>query len=102
MPEGNGLEGKVALVTGGGSGIGEAIVKQMASRGVRVVVADYDLSAAERVASEIGGEDKAFAVKADVADPPAVDAMVRSTLDAFGQLNIAVNNAGIGGEASLT
>jgi NAD(P)-dependent dehydrogenase (short-subunit alcohol dehydrogenase family) len=98
----NGLEGKVALVTGGGSGIGEAIVREMADRGARVVVADFDVPAAERVASGLGGKDKAAAVRVDVADPAAVDAMVRFTTETFGKLDIAVNNAGIGGEASPT
>jgi len=102
MAEGDGFEGKVALVTGGGSGIGEAIVKEMAGRGARVVVADFDVPAAERVASEMGGKDQAAAVKVDVADPVAVEAMVRFTTETYGRLDIAVNNAGIGGEANPT
>src|SRR5688500_9520352 len=98
----NGLEGKVALVTGGGSGIGEAIVKEMADRGARVVVADFDVPAAERVASALGAKDKAVAVEVDGAAPEAVEAMVRFTTETFGRLDIAVNNAGIGGEANAT
>jgi len=98
----NGLEGKVALVTGGSSGIGEAIVKEMAARGAKVVVADLNLPGAERVAGEAGGNDKAAAVKVDVADPSSVEAMVRFVLETYGRLDVAVNNAGIGGEANLT
>ena len=97
------FKGKVAIVTGGGSGIGEATVSALAARGAHVVVADFNLAGAERVArsaSEAGGE--AAAVKVDVADPPSVEAMVRFALDTYGRLDVAVNNAGIGGEANPT
>src|SRR5690606_24242557 len=81
---------------------GEAIVKAMAGRGAKVVVADFNVEAAERVASEVGGKDKAAAVKVDVADPAAVESMVRFATETFGRLDIAVNNAGIGGESNPT
>jgi NAD(P)-dependent dehydrogenase (short-subunit alcohol dehydrogenase family) len=96
------FDGKVAIVTGGGSGIGEACVREFLARGARVVVADFNLPAAERIAAEAGSNDKAAAVKVDVADPPSVEAMVRFAVDTFGRLDVAVNNAGIGGEAHPT
>jgi len=102
MPGSEDFEGKVALVTGGGSGIGEACVAAFAARGARVVVADFNTDSAERVASEQGGDDQAIAVKVDVADPTSVEAMVKSTLERYGRLDIAVNNAGIGGESNPT
>ena len=93
------FSGKVVIVTGGGSGIGEACVKEFAARGAKAIVADFNLPAAERVAAEAGSKDKAAAVKVDVADPPSVEAMVRFALETYGRLDVAVNNAGIGGEA---
>lgn len=95
--------GKVAIVTGGGSGIGAAVVTAFASRGAQVVVADFNVEAAQRVAhsaTSAGGQ--AAAVTVDVADPRSAEAMVRFALDSYGRLDVAVNNAGIGGEASLT
>lgn len=97
------IAGKVALVTGAGSGIGEAIVKALAARGARVVVADLNQEAAERVAAAIrdSGADAA-ATRADVADPASVEAMVAAVVQRHGGLDVAVNNAGIGGEQHPT
>jgi NAD(P)-dependent dehydrogenase (short-subunit alcohol dehydrogenase family) len=99
--------GKVAIVTGGGSGIGAACVNEFVARGAKVVVADFDLPAAERVAAGAGAKDApakdaAAAVKVDVSDAPSVEAMVQFALDTYGRLDAAVNNAGIGGDASPT
>jgi NAD(P)-dependent dehydrogenase (short-subunit alcohol dehydrogenase family) len=97
------FEGKVALVTGAGSGIGEAVAAALARDGARVVVADLKREAAERAAAAIraaGGE--AAAVQADVADPASVGAMVGFAVETYGGLDVAVNNAGIGGESSPT
>jgi NAD(P)-dependent dehydrogenase (short-subunit alcohol dehydrogenase family) len=95
--------GKTALVTGAGSGIGEAIATALASRGARVVVADINREAAERVVAAIrGGGATAEAVAANVADPGSVEAMVAFTVDTYGGLDVAVNNAGIGGEQNPT
>jgi NAD(P)-dependent dehydrogenase (short-subunit alcohol dehydrogenase family) len=96
------FNGKIAIVTGGGSGIGESCVKELIARGAKVIVADFNLPTAERVAAEAGPTDKAAAVKVDVADPASVEAMVRFALDSYGRLDVAVNNAGIGGEANPT
>jgi NAD(P)-dependent dehydrogenase (short-subunit alcohol dehydrogenase family) len=89
------FNGKVAIVTGGGSGIGEACATLLAERGAQVLVADRDLAGAERVAKEIG--EAALPYQVDVSDPAACQAMVAEAIRAFGRLDIAVNNAGIGG-----
>src|SRR5688500_12868372 len=92
------LEGKVALSTGAGSGIGEAIARLIAQRGGKVVIADISGAAADRAAKAIKdtGSDAA-AVAGDVADPAALEAMVKFAEETYGGLDIAVNNAGIGG-----
>jgi NAD(P)-dependent dehydrogenase (short-subunit alcohol dehydrogenase family) len=101
MTNSNGdFSGKVALVTGGASGIGEACVQAFANRGARVVVADLNQSSAQRVAEAIGSN--AAACEVDVADPASVEAMVGFAVERFGQLDVAVNNAGIGGEQNPT
>jgi NAD(P)-dependent dehydrogenase (short-subunit alcohol dehydrogenase family) len=95
--------GKVVLVTGAGAGIGEACAAAFAARGARVVVADVDLAAAERAAGALGQSGgTAAAVQADVADPAAVQAMVRFATETYGGLDVAVNNAGIGGAQAPT
>ncbi|SFV31007.1 NAD(P)-dependent dehydrogenase, short-chain alcohol dehydrogenase family [Devosia crocina] len=93
--------GKVAFVTGGASGIGEAVVRQLAARGAKVVVADLKLDAAQKVVDAIksdGGE--AAAVAVDVSKMEEVEKAVQFTTDTFGALHLAVNNAGIGGKAA--
>src|SRR5690606_19320039 len=103
VANGKQFEGKTALVTGAGSGIGEAIAKELAARGGKVVVADLSRDAAERVAQEIGAAGGvATAVASDVTDLASVEAMVKHAKDTFGGLDVAVNNAGIGGERSTT
>ena len=95
--------GKVALVTGAGSGIGEAITMALAARGARVVVADLNVDSARRVESAVGAAGgSASAVQADVADLASVEDMVKVAVDTFGGLDVAVNNAGIGGAQALT
>ncbi len=96
------LEGKVGLVTGAGSGIGRACALLMARKGAKVVVADVDVAGGEETVKLIeGAGGKALFVKADVSDPAQVEAAVKAGVDAFGGLHLAVNNAGIGGEANL-
>jgi NAD(P)-dependent dehydrogenase (short-subunit alcohol dehydrogenase family) len=90
------LEGKSALVTGGGSGIGRATALAFAREGAWVAVADQAQDAARRTAAEIEARDgKAIAIACDVTDDDAVKAMVAATVDAFGGLDCAFNNAGI-------
>ena len=90
------MNGKVALVTGGGSGLGEACVHALAARGATVVVADISKDAAERVAGDVGNG--AAAVTADVGDEGGVRSMVERIMGDHGRLDVAVNNAGIGGD----
>lgn len=90
---------KVALVTGGGSGLGEAISKDLASKGAKVVLTDINLEAAERVAGEIteaGGT--ASAIRQDTSSKEDSEKVVKFAVDTYGGLNFAVNNAGIGGK----
>jgi 3-oxoacyl-[acyl-carrier protein] reductase len=87
------LQGKIAIVTGGGSGFGRGIAEAFAREGAKVLVADLNAQAAEDVATSIGGEARAFAC--DVARKADVEAMVREAVSVFGGLDIMVNNAGV-------
>src|SRR3712207_1608811 len=90
------LQGQVALITGGGGGLGEAICGTLAEAGVTVVPADVRLEPAERVAADVradGGE--ATALRLDVSDEAQARAAVQTVLDRHGRLDILVNNAGI-------
>ncbi|HEX2171792.1 MAG TPA: SDR family oxidoreductase, partial [Dehalococcoidia bacterium] len=89
------LDGKVAIVTGAGSGNGRAIALAFAQEGGRVVCADYNGAAAQQVADEIGKDGQARAVAMDVTSPADCERTVREALDAYGGLDILVNNAGI-------
>lgn len=90
------LKDKVAVVTGGGSGFGEGIVRRFVAEGARVVVADLNGPAAERVAAEVGGEagENAVAVKGDVSVSADVKSFVDAAVERFGRLDILINNAG--------
>jgi NAD(P)-dependent dehydrogenase (short-subunit alcohol dehydrogenase family) len=84
------LEGKVAIVTGAGSGIGEATARLMAREGASVVVADINGAEAERVAVEL---DRAVVAEVDVSDEPSVVRMVETAVESFGRLDVLHNNA---------
>lgn len=90
------LDGKVALITGAGRGIGEAIARAFLREGARIVIAERDAKNGQAVAARLAGEDKrAIFVPCDVADPEAATGSVAATLSQFGQLDILVNNAGV-------
>ncbi|NQT51349.1 3-oxoacyl-[acyl-carrier-protein] reductase [bacterium] len=96
------LQGRVALVTGGGAGIGLAIARTLAEDGAHIVVPDFNGEAAEAAAAELKGLGvQALAFQADVADAARMDEVVAATLDALGGVHILVNNAGITRDALL-
>ncbi len=95
------VEGKVALVTGGGSGIGRQACLVFSREGARVVVCDVALEGGEETVSQIeqaGGQ--ATFIKADVAQTAAVEALVAKTVETYGRLDCAYNNAGIAGQTA--
>jgi NAD(P)-dependent dehydrogenase (short-subunit alcohol dehydrogenase family) len=97
------FEGKTAMVTGAGSGIGAEIARRLGAAGARVVVADINEAAAGDVAAEIekaGGT--AVGVHQDVGDADSVKRSVELAVERFGGLDLAVNNAGIGGDQAPT
>jgi NAD(P)-dependent dehydrogenase (short-subunit alcohol dehydrogenase family) len=87
----NRLDGRVAVITGAGSGIGLASARRLAAEGARVVCADVDPGSGEKAAAEVGG----LFVQADVTDERAVEAMFATAVATYGRLDIAFNNAGI-------
>lgn len=88
------LENKVAIVTGGSSGIGKACAQVFAAEGAKVVVADINDDDGQQVADEIGG----MYVHTDVSKAEEVEALVKAAVDEYGQLDIMFNNAGIDGQ----
>lgn len=96
------LSGKVALVTGAGSGIGEACAMALGKSGAKVIVSDIDEEGGERVARALADDSEASFYAADVADAGSMRALVDHALGTYGRLDIAVNNAGIGGESKAT
>ncbi len=85
------FDGRVAIVTGGASGIGKATVKRFKDEGATVVLADLDVDSGTKVADEL---DATF-IQVDVAEKESVDAMVAETISRFGKVDIAFNNAGV-------
>jgi NAD(P)-dependent dehydrogenase (short-subunit alcohol dehydrogenase family) len=93
------LDGRAALVTGGGGGIGSACARALGEAGAAVLIVDVDVDAARRVAGALTGDGiRAEAHAADVTDPDAVAEMVELCQAEFGSIDIAVNNAGIHGD----
>jgi len=91
------LRDRVAIITGGAQGLGEAICRRLAREGAHVVVADLNLEGAERVASEVMAQTdrRAIALQVDVTDEAQVAAMVDRAVQEFGRLDVLVSNAGI-------
>ncbi len=97
-PARGGLSGKVAVVTGGGSGVGRAIAKAMARQGANIVVADFDAPRMDRTVGEIlkyGTNESAIALATDVRSDSSVRALVRDSIKAMGRVDILVNAAGV-------
>lgn len=86
------LEGQIAIVTGGAQGLGEALAKRLDEEGCKVVVADINFEAAQKV---VDGLKSAIAVKVDVCNASDVDGMVKKTMESFGGLDLLVSNAAI-------
>ena len=93
MPVNDDFTGKVAIVTGGGQGMGRAVAQHFVETGARVVVNDKNADAAARVADALG--DGALAAPGDVTVKADVDRVVATASDAYGSIDILVNNAGI-------
>lgn len=94
MPD---LKGKVAVVTGGASGIGKGIATRLVSAGAHVVIADIEDEALQKTAADIG----AMGVQTDVRDYTSVQALADRTIDTFGAVHLVVNNAGVGPMAPI-
>ena len=93
------VEGKVAVVTGGASGIGLALAQRFLADGASVVVADVEAKALDEAAAALGdehGADRVLAVPTDVRDAEEVDALAAATFDRFGTAHVVCNNAGVG------
>jgi NAD(P)-dependent dehydrogenase (short-subunit alcohol dehydrogenase family) len=98
-----GIEGKVAIVTGAGGGIGEGYAKGLAAQGAKVVVAEIDKEKGERVAAEIKGSGaEALFVEVDVSSPSSTKAAAERTVAAFGGIDFLVNNAAIFGTMKMS
>jgi NAD(P)-dependent dehydrogenase (short-subunit alcohol dehydrogenase family) len=89
------IEGKVAVVTGGCSGIGLATVRRFVQEGAKVVIGDLNADRGSEVVEELGGAEVASFVKVDVTEKDQVDAMFKTAKDTYGSVDVAFNNAGI-------
>lgn len=97
------FENQVVLITGASSGIGKAAAEAFAKAGAHVVVADVSAEAGEAVARQLSAiGPKSVFIACDVASSASVQNLIKQTLDTFGRLDVAINNAGIGGASALS
>lgn len=96
------LKEKVAIVTGGASGIGKGVAELFIEEGAKVVVADYDVEKGEKTAKELNEKGEALFVQVDVSDTEAAEAMVEKTVEEFGKVDILINNAGVTADGFLS
>jgi NAD(P)-dependent dehydrogenase (short-subunit alcohol dehydrogenase family) len=92
------LQDRIAIITGAASGIGKACAELFAEEGAKVIIADIQDQAGERVANDIGGR----YLHVDATDPAQVEGMIKSAVEEFGRVDILMNNAGIEGDPGLT
>ena len=95
------LSGQTAVITGGAQGLGYAIAERFIAEGARVVLGDVNLETTEVAAKQLGGDDVALAVRCNVARADEVDALLKTAVERFGDLDIMVNNAGITRDATM-
>ena len=97
----NRFEGRVVIVTGGGSGIGEAVARRAFAEGASVVIVDANAGDVNRVARDLGNPDRVCAVVQDVSDQAGVEKLMTDAFNRFGRLDVLVNSAGIRGVGSV-
>lgn len=91
------FEGRVAVVTGGASGIGYALAEAFLAEGARVVIADVEGDRLQQAAAQLSGKGEVIGVQTDVTEPTSLENLAQQTVDRFGGVNILCNNAGVGG-----
>ncbi len=97
------LKDRVAIVTGGGSGLGQSMCVEMAKEGAKIVVADVSMDNADETINLVKSEGgQAISVEVDVADATKIDSMIKTVLNEYGSIDIVCNNAGIGGSGEET
>ncbi len=95
------LDNRTAVITGGAQGIGYAIAETFLAHGARVVIGDLDGDAAQLAAKRLGGEDRTLGVACDVVNGDDVQRLLTTAVDAFGSLDVLVNNAGVTRDATM-
>ena len=93
------LDGKIAVITGGAQGIGLAIAHRFHSEGARIVLGDLDLDATRAAAGSLSAD--SLAIRCDVTRSADVEALIAGAVDAFGSIDIMINNAGITRDATM-
>ena len=95
------LNDQTAVITGAAQGIGFAIAQLFVDEGARVVIGDVNAEAADKAAVQLGGSERAIGVRCDVTDSDDIDALLAAAADAFGPVDVMVNNAGITRDATM-